>query len=52
MLALPPFLLSSLESLPLSTGDTLHVAEWFQIKEGSWGQAVGALPGLGYQARS
>lgn len=44
--ALSPFL----ESLPLSTGDTLHVAEWSQIKEGILGTGMrvvgGYCPGL------
>lgn len=37
MPALSPFS----EPLPLSTGDTLHVAEWSQIKEGVMGTGMG-----------
>lgn len=41
----------SLESLPLSTGDALHVAEWSQIKGGHgdrhWGAVRAWSPGVG-----
>lgn len=39
MPALSPFS----EPLPLLTGDTLHVAEWSQIKEGIVGTGMGGL---------
>lgn len=43
--------LSPLESLPLSTGDTFHVAKQSQIKEGIVGTGVGGVPSeLGDQA--